>query len=207
MSALFGGNVILATIVVAMVPLIELKGAIPIAMSADFWGGNALSTWSAFGWALLGSSLVVPIIAWLFRPVYNWLKTKKFFNKLVDFIVGDVVRRSEQVNNDAEQKTHWGRWWLKVITIFLFVAFPVPLTGVWTGTCFAVLLGLDFVTTCVCVIGGNTICGLLVTLVCNVFPNATNILLFVFLGLVAVALLVRIILHFVKHKKTEQVAN
>ena len=80
-STIFGDNVILATILIAMLPIIELRGAIPFAMSADFWGANALSNISAFWVSFIGSSLVVPILALIFIPVLNWLKKTKATNR------------------------------------------------------------------------------------------------------------------------------
>lgn len=200
LTAIFGSNSVLATILVAMLPLVELKGAIPLGVS-PIWGEAALNTWQAFAWALLGSSLVVPVIALLFRPIYDWLKTKKFFQVIVDFIVGDVARRSDQLNAETKTKSVTRGLWLKIVTIFLFVAFPVPLTGVWTGTCFAVLLGLNFWVTCVTVILGNALCGVIVTFVCQVFPQITDILLVVFLVLIAVAVITKVILHVTKKRR------
>ena len=179
LTTIFGSNVILATILTAMLPLVELKGAIPLGVS-PLWGAAALNSWQAFWWALLGSSLVVPVVALLFRPIYHWLKTKKFFQSIINFLVGDVAKRSEQINAENQTKSAHRLLWLKIITVFLFVAFPVPGTGVWTGTCFAILLGLNFLITCVTVILGNVLCGVIITFVCQVFPQITDILLIVF---------------------------
>ena len=201
LTAIFGSNAVLATIFVAMLPLVELKGAIPLGVSS-LWGAAALNTWQAFAWALLGSSLVVPIIALLFRPIYQWLKTKKFFQVIVDFVVGDVAKRSEKMNAEVQAKSMRRGLWLKIVAIFLFVAFPVPGTGVWTGTCFAVLLGLNFWVTCVTVIAGNTICGVIVAFVCQVFPQITDILLVVFLLLIVAVLCAKVILHVIKKRRT-----
>lgn len=201
LTAIFGSNSILATICVAMLPLLELKGAIPLGVSAQLWGAAALNTWQAFAWALLGSSLVVPIIALLFTPIYNWLKTKKFFQKIIDFIIGDVARRSTEIKEANQNKSTVRVLWLKIIAIFLFVAFPVPLTGVWTGTCFAVLLGLNFWVTCATVIAGNAVCGIIVTFVCQVFPQITDILLVVFLVLIFIAVVAKIISHAIKKRR------
>lgn len=202
LTAIFGNNSILATICVALLPLLELKGAIPFGISADLWGSAALSTWQAFGWALLGSSLVVPIIALLFTPIYNWLKTKKFFKTILDFIVGDVAQRSDKMNAENQGKTSARTLWLKIVAIFLFVAFPVPGTGVWTGTCFAVLLGLNFWVICATVIAGNAVCGVIVTFVCEIFPGFENILLLIFIAVIVLYIVYRIIAHCIKKRRT-----
>ena len=110
----------MATICVSLLPLLELKGAIPFGVSTELWGASALNTWQAFGWALLGSSLVVPVIALLFRPIYNWLKTKKFFKTIFDFVVGDVAKRSDKMKQENQTKSAIRVFWLKVLAIFLF---------------------------------------------------------------------------------------
>lgn len=198
LSTIFGNNVILATIFTAMLPLVELKGAIPLGMVEEIWGAAVLSPWQAFGWALLGSSLVVPIVALLFRPIYLWVRNKKFFKAIVDFVVGDVAKRSDKITTENQTKTMRRAWWLKVLTVFLFVAFPVPGTGVWTGTCFAVLLGLNFWVICITVIAANALCGIIMTTLCEMFPQAKLILLIVFLLLIVIVIVTKIILHIIK---------
>lgn len=200
----FGDNVILATIIIAIVPMIELKGAIPFAMSEHLWGSNALATWPALGYSFLGSILIVPVLALVFKPIYNAIKDKKFFRAIVHFFVGGVEEKTDKTNQKTKEKSERAKLWLKILAVFLFVAFPVPLTGVWTGTCFAVLLGLNFWQACAVVISGNAVCGLIVAFVCSIFPNATIILLFVFIGLIVAALLVRTIIFFVRKHKQKQ---
>ncbi len=198
---LFHGNSILGTMFLAMIPITELKIAIPMGMSETIWGSAALSTWQTFFWALLGSSLVVPIVALLFRPIYNWLKDKKFFKVIVDFLVGDVAKRSDKIKVENQDRTLRRTLWLKILAVFLFVAFPVPLTGVWTGTCFAVLLGLNFWVICATVIAGNVICGVIITFICQVFPQITDILLVIFLLLIIAAVMTKVILHIINKRR------
>lgn len=206
LTAIFGHNSILATIFTSMLPLVELKGAIPLGVSS-IWGVDALSSWQAFLWALLGSSIVVPIVALLFRPIYQWMKDKKFFKTLVDFVVGDAAKRSDKIKAENQNKSTRRTLWLKILTIFLFVAFPVPMTGVWTGTCFAVLLGLNFWVICATVIIGNTVCGIIITFVCQVFPQITDILLVLFLVLIMVALLIKVVMRILKKRRAEKVVT
>ena len=201
---IFGNNVILATIVIAIVPLIELKGAIPFAMSVNMWGEHALNSVDAFLYAFLGSIIVVPILALIFKPIYNYIKDKKFFKSIVNFFVGDIKKKSENTDEKTKEKSERKKFWLKVLTVVLFVAFPVPLTGVWTGTCLAVLLGLNFWQTCITVIFGNAICGVIVAFVCAIFPSATNIILYVFLALILIALIVKIVLHIINKNKEQK---
>lgn len=208
-STIFGGNVILATIFIAMLPVIELRGAIPFAMAAEFWGSRALSSFSAFGWAFLGSSLVVPILALMFFPFLNWLKQMKWFKKLAEKIESTVKHKSQKIakaQQDSEQKQIKEKFYdkkgnliskeeherilsrrkflMKFWGILVFVAVPIPFTGVWMGTCVSLILGMGFWWTCLTVISGNLCAGLIMTLISSFFPNATDIVLYVFLALV-----------------------
>ena len=119
----------------------------------------------------------------------------------MDFLVGDLAKRSDQIQTENQTKSVRRALWLKIFAVFLFVAFPVPGTGVWTGTCFAVLLGLNFWVTCVTVIAGNVICGLIITFVCEIFPQLTDILIIVFLLLIVAVLLTRVIIHAVRKRR------
>ena len=206
LTAIFGSNSILATIFVSLLPLLELKGGITLGIDTEFWGDSALNVWQSFGWALFGSCLVVPILALVFRPIYNWLKTKKFFKAILDFIVGDVAKRSDKMKEENQTKSSIRAFWLKMLAVFLFVAFPAPGTGVWTGTCFAVLLGLNFWAICAVVVVGNTVCGLIIASLCQVFPQFSRLFLIIFLALIAVYIVYRLIMHFVK-KRRAQVAT
>ena len=90
-SSIFGNNVILATILIAMVPVIELKGAIPFSMAVDIWGTNALAYLPAFLCGILGSSLIVPILALLYLPIIRWLKKTKLF-RILNFCIFSIYR-------------------------------------------------------------------------------------------------------------------
>ena len=220
-STIFGDNVILATILIAMLPVIELRGAIPFAMSADFWGVNALGNLTSFLWSFVGSSLVVPIIALGFIPFINWLKKTKLFSKLAVKIEGRVRGKSDKINDDAENKSQQHienvkdnskevkKKWLKAFGLFAFVAVPLPLTGVWTGTCIGVMLGFNFWQTCAIVIVGNLMAGIIVTFVCSIFPSFTTIILYVFVGCIVLFLLYGFVKNMInKNQQTkENVSN
>ena len=179
-SSMFGDNVVLATILIAIVPIIELKGAIPFSMSAEVWGASALGKWSAFGYGLLGSSIVVPFLAFVYVPIIRWLKSTKLLKKLGEKIDRKVNSKKENIENKSSGKRF--STFLKMLGVFLFVAFPLPFTGVWTGTCLAVVLGLGFWVTCGVVILGNVVAGLIITLLSSIVPAI--VFFYIFIGLV-----------------------
>lgn len=232
-STIFGSNVVLATILIAMVPVIELKGAIPFSMAVDIWGANALSFLPAFLCGVLGSSLIVPILALLYLPIIRWLKKTKLFRRFAIKIENRLNRKKENIDkkidendknldiqqtqlenkaelkvesettNGSKQKFNKG-FWVKFFSVFIFVSIPLPLTGVWTGTCLAVVLGLNFWQTCLCVIPANLLAGIIITCVSLLFGESTWIFVLILLGiiaLIAVVYLIKKIIQKIKNKK------
>ena len=201
-ASIFGSQSLLATIIIAMFPIIELKGAIPIGMSTDYWGEFALNGTEAFIYSMLGSCLVVPIIALVFTPILNFLKRTKVFRKIATFIEEKVNKHSKDLDSKVEKSdTKKNKTFFKCFLIFLFVAVPLPLTGVWTGTCVAVIVGLKFWQTVVSVVLGNIVAGIIIVTVCAIFPNFVTILSLGFLAIVLlifVFLIVKFILHVIK---------
>lgn len=195
---IFGNNVELATVLISMVPIIELRGGIPFGMDKTLWGNFALSTWQSLGFAFLGSCLVVPIIALLLKPIINFLKKTKVFKRMAEAIESRIKKQSEKIEEDAKAelvtKKKFSKVYLgKILGVFLFVAIPLPLTGVWTGTAIAVFLNFNFLETCVTVVLGNLVAGIIMTTICAFFPNFTNIILIVFLSLSLIFIIFAII--------------
>ena len=201
-SGLFGTHSAIATVIISMFPLIELKGGIPVGMSVDFWGNYALSGTEAFLFALLGSCLVVPIIALIFKPIISWLKKTKLFRRLGNMLDQKVKNHSENINKKTNsENSSTKKTWLKELFIFGFVAVPLPLTGVWTGTCVAVAIGLKFWQTVLSVVLGNIVAGLIITTVCAAFPEFTTILFIIFLVIILCMVVWTIIKNFLMKRK------
>ncbi len=199
---IFGSNSALATLIISMFPIVELKGAIPLGVSIDFWGDNALTETQAFIFSLIGSCLVVPIIALVFKPIINYMKQTKIFKRFALVIEEKVRSSSSKIITKSEDGGSKRKIILKMLGVLGFVAVPLPLTGVWTGTCIAVCLGLKFWQTVLSVVFGNIIAGFLITCVCSIFPNFTSILFLVVMAIVIVMLLIMII-KVVSSKRTK----
>jgi len=203
-ASIFGHHSAIATMIISMFPLIELKGGIPIGMSTDFWGEHALLGRYSFGMALLGSCLVCPIIALVFKPILKFLKRTKIFQKIAHKIENKVKTHSKSINEKVKKEKRINKTLLKCICIFIFVSIPLPLTGVWTGTCVAVLIGLNFWQTILSVIAGNCIAGLLIVFVCSVFPQFTTIIFYIVMIFIICMILygvIRSIIKKIKYKK------
>ena len=162
-SKIFNDNVILATILVSMIPIMELKGGIPFGMSFAFWGDNALSKTSAFWSAYLGCSLVSIALYFLFVPIMKLLRKTKVFKCVANYvdsrvkkqtskieckqdkngdpaIIDDEVEKDDKSNITQSKRFVRKNMLKKMLGVCLFTAIPLPLTGVWMGTCISVML-------------------------------------------------------------------
>jgi len=189
-ARLFNDNIILATILISTLPVIELRGAIPFATNTGFWQSIAMSNWEAFCWSFLGSSAIVPIIAFLFLPLINWLKQTKIFKKLAFSIENKVKAKTKKIENHDQKSTLFSKsYWKKMLAVFVFVAIPLPFTGVWTGTCVAIFIGLDYISSCLSVILGNAVAGVFITLILQFFPWLNDWLFYIFIILIVIILI------------------
>lgn len=202
---IFGNNSALATAIVSTFPLIELRGAIPFGMSEE-WGPFALSGWQALFYALLGSCLVVPILALIFNPIITWLKQTKLFKKIVTTFENVLQKKSTKIIKDLDEKNTKYRYFYTCLGIFAFVAVPLPLTGIWTGTCIAVILGLKFRDILISVIGGNICAGLIMTLISSISGSA-SIVFFVYIILILLFVSFAILKYFISKKQRKNMAT
>ena len=132
---------------VSMVPLIELRGAIPIAE------GLGLNRVISYVIAIIGNMLPVPIIYLFARKVLEWGKDKKIIGKFFTL----CLNKGERGGKKLEAKAGRGLYW----ALFIFVGIPLPGTGAWTGTLAASMLKLDFKKTVLAVLGGVLLAGLI----------------------------------------------
>lgn len=202
---IFGNNSLLATFLISMIPIVELRGAIPFGASTGFWGENALSLWGSFGISLAGSSIICLILTFLFMPVFKWLKRTKCFKKLAGLVENKLKSKSKNVEQKTvNEKSKRKVLIIKIVSTFVFVAIPLPLTGVWTGTCLALFIGLNSWQTLCSVLSGNAIAGLLMTLISYFFKDNTSIVLYAFLILVGVFLIFELIKFLVKKVRNKK---
>ncbi len=129
---------------VSMLPIIELRGAIPVGMAMG------MSPIHAFLTCFIGSMIPVPILLFGIRPVFKWLKGTMIYDKLIHKLIHRTLNRSYYV----EKYGFWG--------LMLFVAIPLPGTGVWSGTLAAVLLDIRFKVAFPAIAIGNFIAGVLI---------------------------------------------
>ena len=136
---------------ISMVPLIELRGAIPYAVGFD------LPLLPSYIICILGNMLPVPIIFLFARKVLEWGADKPVIGKFFTFCLEKVHKGGEKL----QQKAGRGLF----VALLLFVGIPVPGTGAWTGTLAASLLDMDFKSSVIAVLLGVVLAGVIMGLV------------------------------------------
>lgn len=186
---------ILTIFIVSMIPIVELRGAIPVAMQMG------LTWYESFGYAFLGSVIVAPILLLILMPILNAMKKIKGFRGIANAVEQLFQSKAESVKVKAgNATTRQKEDFIKIVGVFLFVAVPLPLTGVWTGSAVAVFLGLGFWKSLVAVALGNVSAGLIMTGLSVLFKNNINTFLNIFFLVVLVVLVANIIYLVVKSK-------
>ena len=136
---------------VSMVPLIELRGGVPIAV------GMGLSYWPALIVCVIGNMLPVPIIYFFARKVLIWGADKPYIGKFFTF----CLEKGEKAGNKLASTA--GRGGL-FVALLLFVGIPLPGTGAWTGTLGASFLKMGIKSTTAAVSLGVVLAGIIMTL-------------------------------------------
>ena len=133
----------------SMLPIIELRGAIPMAFAMG------LSWWQAYLISVVGNLLPVPFILLLINAVIKWMAASRvaFFNKIADFLLKKVEKKRERI----EKYSFWG--------LCFFIALPLPVTGAWTGSLVAAVVGMKPWKAFLSALLGVLIAGAVVTLI------------------------------------------
>ncbi len=179
-------NEYVATLFVSMFPLIELKGAIPIGT-----GLFGLKLWQTAGIAYLGSTIVAIGVFFLLIPIFNFLKKIGFIKKLVVKIESIFEEKAKKIADKTNGSPDKEAKKIMMISLFIFVAVPFPVTGVWTGTAIAVFLGLKFRESVLPIAAGNLIAGSIITLLTFLVGEYVDVIIY---ALFAIAIIMLIIL-------------
>lgn len=132
---------------VSMVPLIELRGAIPIAQ------GMGLPVLTSYLVCIVGNMIPVPFIYLFARRVLEWGADKPLTGKFFTFCLEKGKKGGEKLTEKAGRGTF--------VALLLFVGIPLPGTGAWTGTLAASILDMEFKSTIIAVMLGVLLAGVI----------------------------------------------
>jgi len=141
----------LLVFLISMVPLIELRGAVPYAFAFG------IPLVPAYTLCILGNMLPVPFIFFFARKTLEWGKDKPVIGKFFTW----CLKKGESGGKKLEATAGKGLY----VALLLFVGIPLPGTGAWTGTLAASFLNMDFKKSIVAVMGGVVLAGIIMGLV------------------------------------------
>ena len=121
----------LITLLISMVPFIELRGSIPVGIAI-----YKLNIFLVYLISIIGNIIIVPIILFGIKKILKLLEKIKITKKLVTLIEEKGKKAGDKILKSTKNGVYYG--------LFLFVAIPLPGTGAWTGSLAASFLDLDF---------------------------------------------------------------
>ena len=145
---------------ISMVPIVELRGAVPIATAVD---GFNLPYLPVLFVCVIGNMLPVPVIFFFARKVLEWGKNKKYIGKFFTWCLKKGAKGGKELKAKAGNSVY--------IALLLFVGIPIPGTGAWTGTLAASFLDLDFKKSVIAVMCGVILAGVIMTFI-TLFGNS-----------------------------------
>ncbi len=139
---------VISTLLISMVPVIELRGAIPIAAA------QGMNPWEAMLISVIGNMVPVPFIIVFIRSIFKWLRTK---SERLDAM---VTRLENKASLKAEKVQKYEKFGL-----FIFVGIPLPGTGAWTGALIAAMLDMRLKDSVPMIFLGVVAAGFIVTMI------------------------------------------
>ena len=136
------------TFLISMIPLVELRGAVPYAIS------SGIPLWQALLIGVIGNMLPVPIIFFFARHILEWGKEKPVIGNFFTWCLNKGHRGGQKLEEAAGDKGIF-------CALLLFVGIPLPGTGAWTGTLAASILDWDFKRSVLAVMLGVVLAGLI----------------------------------------------
>ena len=134
----------IALIIISMLPLIELKGSIPIGLAMGF------KPVKAYLYSIIGSTIpAICILLWI-MPIFAYMKNNAKLKKIAAW----ALKKAEKKEGKIKKYEYLG--------LFLFVAIPLPGTGVWMGSLIASILGLNKKRSLSMIAVGNVIAGIII---------------------------------------------
>ncbi len=174
---------------ISMVPIVELRGAIPFAE------GLGLDLLIYYPVAIIGNMLPVPIIYLFARKVLEWGKDKKVIGKFFTWCIEKGEKGGKKLKETAGNKGIF-------FALLIFVGIPLPGTGAWTGTLAASFLNLDFKTSICAVTLGVLLAGIIMSLGSKFVAILGLPGLIAIIAVIIIAIIISIILN--KKKKSKK---
>lgn len=198
-STHFSDCVFIAVILLAMIPTLESKVAIPFAMSQQIWADNTLSPVFAFLSAFIGSMIPAIFVILISRFIKN--KTTGFIHEKY------VAKMQEKYKDNFLKLGKKESTFQKCCLLATFVAIPLPLTGVYSGSLIAGFTNLKIWQCFISVLIGDLLSCLAILLICIFFENSVFYIFLFSLVFVALYLIISLFLFILRRIKNSRYKN
>ena len=131
----------------SMVPIIELRGAIPIGIAMD------LEPIYLYIICVIGSSIISVPVVLMFRQIIDFLRYRKYFNKVIRWIDKKIEGRAKKLKTAS------------IVGLIVFVGVPLPTTGSWSGAALASIFKMRILDSLLGIFVGNAIAGAIILIV------------------------------------------
>ncbi|MEF9991805.1 MAG: small multi-drug export protein [Peptostreptococcaceae bacterium] len=160
----------------SMVPIIELRGAIPLGIAMNL---NPIYVYCI---CVIGSTVVSIPIVLLFRNIIEYLRHKKYFNKVIRWIDGKIEKRAKKLKA------------VSIVGIIIFVGIPLPTTGSWSAAAIASILKMRLKDSILGIFIGNAIAGIIMSALTLHLTTTMSIGKILFLTIVVTFIIICLIL-------------
>lgn len=184
----FSDCVWLVVILFAMIPTLESKIAIPLALNKSIWGAHALSPISALLLAFIGSIIPCYLVILFVRGIRK---------KTTFFLHSKFLQKYAIKGAQIERKNNFHKY----MSLAAFVSVPIPLTGVWSGSLISGFSNLNIHFSFVSISIGAFVSAGAITLLCCLFDNSISSIFILSLIIIITYLLFDLILSYIKPRK------
>ena len=172
-------------IFLSMVPIIELRGAIPLGIAMN------LNPFYVYCICVIGATLIAIPIVLLFRNIIEYLRHKKYFNKIIKYIDKKIEGRAKKLKA------------VSIIGIIVFVGIPLPTTGSWSAAAIASILKMRLKDSILGIFIGNAIAGTIISMLTLHLTTTMSIDKILFSAIVFTFIIIGLILS--KNKKINSI--
>lgn len=154
---LLGAGRELAVVIISMVPLVELRGAVPLGVAIG------MPVYELYPLAILGNMIPIPLLLFFGEKILDWVCTLRPFTRFATAYKAKLLSKTDQVTKYAR------------VGLFLFVAVPLPGTGAWSGALIATILKMPKAKALFSILCGVVTAGLIMLLASHGVLGVVNL--------------------------------
>ena len=165
----------LCVLIASMLPMIEIRGAIPFGLSTSVWGEHVLSLWQVCLLSFCGATISAFLVLLVLKLVLKIANKNKRFDALRGRIT--IWLDSKFFNYKQKGKQCITKKWF---ALMLFTGLPIPFSGGWSACLLALFLNMNYFSSLSAIVVGNLVATMLVSLFCTIFLDFVDLVFVVF---------------------------